>query len=70
MTRNNSRAVRAKPLQCVAICRALLLVINAKSQSEKSMEHVGWSGALSKVVVETRSNLFKFDFFGTQLGLQ
>ena len=38
---NNSRAVRAKPLQCVAIYRALLLVINAMSQSEKSMKHVG-----------------------------
>ena len=33
---NNSRAVRAKPLKCVAICRALLLVISAMSQSEKS----------------------------------
>ena len=40
MTSNNSRAVRTKPLQCVAIRRALLLVINAMSQPEKSMEHV------------------------------
>ena len=41
MTSNTSRAVRAKPLKCVAMCRALLLVINAMSQSERSMEHVG-----------------------------
>ena len=41
MTSNNSRAVRTKPLQCVAIRRALLLAINAISQSEKGVEHVG-----------------------------
>ena len=29
MMSSNSRAVRTKPLQCVAIFRALLLVINA-----------------------------------------
>ena len=40
MMSNDSRVVRARSLQCVVICRALLLVINAMSQSEKSMEHV------------------------------
>ena len=66
---NNSRAVRAKPLQCVSISRALLLVINAMNQSEKCMEHVGWSGALPKFVALKLGQIYRnFTFLPHNFG--